>query len=344
MTETNGQTSGKRSVHWVFWLLLAKIIFILLLAGITLWIIYAVHEANSGGTSSVRFSHLLAAGYSSDGETLWLATADKQLVTYKDGQWQTHKLKGGEKPAQYWPIHTGLLQLNESGMLEWKRLDQATMQRHKLDKQSGLMTIGYATGRIYQLQKKTGEVFVLRWSDDQGRSWQPGGSIRITGNVSFLTASPIDKNQVAIGTSKGLYLSNDQGAHFEHFLKGQLVTSAAYSFDQNVSLFAAVSGKESMLYQIVPKQQKTIQLDTGTVERDRLIKIVQIRDTKDKPSFLPSAAICIKRITAAKTGHLLHKKDAVWTASECGQPLYYGKLIKRARGSVKNDSNGFIRC
>ncbi|BBN98344.1 group-specific protein [Sporolactobacillus terrae] len=275
MTETNGQTSGKRSVHWVFWLLLAKIIFILLLAGITLWIIYSVHEANSGGTSSIRFSHVLGAGYSSDGKTLWLATADKQLVTYKDGQWRTHKLKGSEKTAQYLPTRNGFLQLYESGTLEWKTLDQATMQRHRLDNQNGLMTIGYATGRIYQLQKKTGEVFVLRWSDDQGRSWQRGSSIRITGNAPLLTASPIDKNQVAIGTSKGLYISNDQGAHFEHFLKGQLVTSAAYSFDPKTSLFAAVSGKESMLYQIVPKQQKTINLDTGTVERDRLIKIVQ---------------------------------------------------------------------
>jgi hypothetical protein len=49
----------------------------------------------------------------------------------------------------------------------------------------------------------------------------------------------------------------------------------AYGFTKQPSVLVASFGQETSLYQILPQQKKTINLDMGTVESDRLIRIMQ---------------------------------------------------------------------
>lgn len=273
MNETNGKASGKKSVSWVFWLLAAKIVFILLLAGMTVWIIYAVQAHNSENGEGVRFTHVLGAGYSKDGKTLWLGT-DKQLVTYKNGTWAAEKLKGDSRISMYLPINSGFIQISKSGNIEWKTLKQEPSVYRKLNDQEGIWANGYATGRLYTLQT-IGSMSKLRFSDNRGDTWRTINLKSIEGTAQVMAVSPINKNQLAIGTAKGLYVSTDHGAHFQRFLKGHSVTSMAYGFTKQPSLLVAGFGQETSLYQILPQQKKIINLDMGTVESDRLIKIIQ---------------------------------------------------------------------
>jgi hypothetical protein len=271
--ETNGQASGKKSVSWVFWLLVAKIVFILLLAGMTVWLIYAVQAQNSDSSEGVRFKHVLGAGYSKDGKTLWLGT-DKQLVTYKKGTWAAEKLKGDSRVSIYLPINSGFIQIIKLGIIERKTLKQESLNHRKLNNQEGLWAQGYATDRLYNLQN-IGKTSKLRFSDNKGDSWRTIKLENFEGTAQVLAVSPINKNQLAIGTTKGLYVSTDHGAHFQRFLKGHSVTSMAYGFTKQPSVLVASFGQETSLYRILPQQKKTINLDMGTVESDRLIEIIQ---------------------------------------------------------------------
>ncbi|MET1248257.1 hypothetical protein ABWW58_05640 [Sporolactobacillus sp. STCC-11] len=273
MNETKKQASGKTSVRWVFWLLAAKIVFILLLAGMTVWIIYAVQAHNSDSGEGVRFTHVLGAGYSKDGKTVWLGT-DKQLVTYKKGTWGAEKLKSDSRVLMYLPINSGFIQISKSGSIEWKTLKQEPLNRHKLNDQEGLWAQGYATGRLYNLHT-IGKTSELRFSDNRGGSWRTIKLETVEGTAQVLAVSPTNKSQLAIGTTKGLYVSADHGAHFQRYLKGHSVTSMAYGFTKQPSLLVASFGQETSLYQILPQQTKTINLDMDTVASDRLIKIIQ---------------------------------------------------------------------
>ncbi|MCO7125230.1 hypothetical protein NIE88_05510 [Sporolactobacillus shoreicorticis] len=267
------KASGAKSVLWVFWLLAAKIVFILLLAGLTVWIIYAVHAANSSG-AGVRFIHVLGAGYSKDGKTLWLGT-DKQLITYKEGSWHSEKLKDSSHADLFLAGGSGFIQMNKTGNLQWKTMEQDPIAHRELnDSLEGFWAFGYKTGRMYRLQEADGES-ALRYSDDGGNTWDVVKVKNPIGNVRVLEASPVNNNVLAIGTTKGLYVSTDLGAHFHQFLKGNSVSSAAFSFSKQVALFAAVAGKETALYQIIPQQNKSINLDMGTVENDTVTRIVQ---------------------------------------------------------------------
>ncbi|SFG53412.1 hypothetical protein [Sporolactobacillus nakayamae] len=273
MNETKKQASGKTSVRWVFWLLAAKIAFILLLAGVTVWIIYAVQAHNSGSSEGVRFTHVLGAGYSKDGKTVWLGT-DKQLVTYKKGTWDAENLKSDSRVLMYLPINSGFIQISKSGSIEWKTLKQEPLNRRKLNDQKGLWAQGYATGRLYNLHT-IGKTSELRFSDNRGDSWRTIKLETVEGTAQVLAVSPTNKSQLAIGTTKGLYVSTDHGAHFQRYLKGHSVTSMAYGFTKQSSLLVASFRQETSLYQILPQQTKTINLDMDTVASDRLIKIIQ---------------------------------------------------------------------
>ncbi|MCQ2009335.1 MAG: sialidase family protein [Sporolactobacillus sp.] len=267
------EASGTKSVSWVFWLLIAKIIFILLLAGLTVWIIYAVHASNS--TGGVRFTHVLGAGYSKDGKTLWLGT-NKRLLTYKKGIWHSEKLKNRAHDDMFLAISSGFIQMNETGYLQWKTLKQEPLGHRKLNEPlGGLWAFGYKTGRMYHLQTIAGEGSALRYSDDGGATWKVVKIKHLDANAQILEASPVDKRVLAIGTTRGLYVSTDLGAHFHRYLKGYSVTSAAFGFSKQNALLVAVAGKETALYQIIPQQEKSINLDMGTVENDTVTQILQ---------------------------------------------------------------------
>lgn len=278
MSETKNRNvsdtaSGKKSMKWVFWLLAAKVLFILLLAGLTIWIIYAVRAANTDGNQANHFERVLGAGYSNDGKTLWLGT-EKKLLFYKKGTWHAEKLKDDEHATAFLPINSGFIQQNMDRSLHWKTLNQERLISNSVKRDHRVLAVGYATGRLYNL-RQSGSSQILLFSDDGGKKWKNKSLDHLTGTVQALAAAPKNKQLLSIGTTNGLYVSEDNGVHFQHYLKGYSVTCVSYGFSKQTSLLAGTTGKETELYQILPDQKKTINLDMGTVESDNLIQIAQ---------------------------------------------------------------------
>ncbi|MCO7176086.1 hypothetical protein ACFP7A_09270 [Sporolactobacillus kofuensis] len=276
MSETKDQNheesaNGKSSVKWVFWLLLAKIVFILLLAGAAIWIIYTVHEENSNNKVGVHFDHVLGSGYSSDGKIFWMGNRSK-LFIYHDQTWRSEPLKGSHEVVNLIPVQQGFIRVDKEG-LEWRTLQQKHLRNQSLSDSNGFWGASYSNQRVYHLQQ-SGSKWTLKYSDD-GKRWinQPIRNVR--GKVQMIAAAPKDKNQLAIGTSEGLFVSDDHGLHFHHFLKGHSITALAYGYSTQPSLLAGSAGDETSLFQVLPNQKKTINLDMGTVESDRLTQIVQ---------------------------------------------------------------------
>ncbi|MCL1631153.1 hypothetical protein M3N64_04225 [Sporolactobacillus sp. CPB3-1] len=272
MNETNEAASGRKSVSWVFWLLAAKVIFILLLAGGTIWIIYAVSAMHSG-KGSVPIARVQGAGYTKDGKTLWLRTENRR-VSYTKGRWHSEKADDLEKTSIILPFRTGVVQVDRTGAVQWKAQDQRTIiRRDTVTPSEGLWAAGYESEHVYHLFAQ-GSNLILRITRDSGRSWFQSRAGHVTGDVQVLAVSPDEPDKLAIGTTEGLYVSDDSGAHFTRFLAGRSVTSAAYSSGGTTTLYAAVSGKETSLFQLIPQQNKIIDLDMGTVESDRLVRIL----------------------------------------------------------------------
>lgn len=268
--------SGKKSYQLVFWLLVAKIVFILMLVGLAVWLIYSVRFAGSSDRSAVHFNGALGSGYTGDGKKLWIS-ASSGIVSYENGIWKKESSSLNPDGSQFLPIKNGYVRISPDG-IEGQQKTLAGQEkaafRLRGEGSGGVWAAGYASSALYRLKENENRV-LFSFSDDGGRTWIEKELNGIRGRINAVAAHPRNTAAFAVATTQGLFLTDNRGRNFQTYLDGQNVSCVSYGFGSKVSLLAGTFGQQTGLYSIIPDAGKAINLDMGTVESDRLIRIVQ---------------------------------------------------------------------
>lgn len=265
--KVSGNGSDRKSFKLVFWLFVAKIALILLLAGFAVWLIYVVKQAVTGDNSGLHFKHITGSGYTQNGK-LWVAS-DSGLAGYHDGKW-SRSSENKTKGAFFLPVDNGYFRI--TGKTIEYIADGKVITKNELPAGlgKGVWAAGYKSHAISHLSRDQ-----LSISVDSGNSWEDQQLEGIKGNPQQLAIDPGNDRNFAVATDRGLYLTSDGGKTGIAMLKGENVTSVSYGFNSRQTLLAGTSGDETALYSIIPDEDKAIHLDIGSVESDRLIQIKQ---------------------------------------------------------------------
>lgn len=267
--------SGKKSYQLVFWLLVAKIILILLLVGLSVWLIYSVRSAGSGNRPAVSFAGVSGSGYTEDGKKLWIASSSG-IVAYENGIWKKESSSQNPAGSRFLPVKNGYIQISPDGTEGQQKTlagQKETAFRISGAENGGAWAAGYATSALYRL-KENGNRVILSFSDDGGKTWIQRRLNGIRGSINAVAAHPRNTAAFAVATTRGLFLTANGGRSFQTILGGQNVSCVAYGFGAKVSLLAGTIGQQTGLYSIIPSAGKAINLDMGSVESDRLVLIV----------------------------------------------------------------------
>lgn len=273
--ENHSNGSDKKSFQLVFWLLAAKIGFILILAGLAVWLIYSVHSAGDRNQAAVRFGKVLGSGFTETDDRLWIASGSG-IVSYRGGSWKKEMAAQIPASTQIVPVKNGYLQFEGNGTAEEKNDNGKLIRSISLSKKwtGGIWGADASAHAFYHVSTDGGNL-MLNYSADGGKNWSTSTLKAVKGNVLMLAVYPEKENVFAIATTKGLFVTQDGGAHFQVYLNGQAVSSASFGSGPNLSLLAGTYGSDTALYTILPAHQKTINLEMGTVEGDRLVQIFQ---------------------------------------------------------------------
>ncbi|RYL95707.1 group-specific protein [Sporolactobacillus sp. THM7-4] len=269
--------SDKKSFQLVFWLLVAKIAFILLLVGLAVWLLYTVRSAGSADRAAVRFQNPQGAGYTADGSKLWIGSKSG-ISSYRKGSWVKEKAeKNPPAGAELLPTADGYIQVEpERTVVEQKTIRGDTLETLAIPKgqTGGFWAAGYHSHHLYHLQESNGKL-LLHFSTNRGKTWNQRVIKGIKGKVNTFAVHPSRSDVFALATNNGLFFTQDGGSHFRTFLKGEQVSSVSIGFGDPIALLAGTAGRDTALYNIIPGQNKEVNLEIGTVEGDRIEWIVQ---------------------------------------------------------------------
>lgn len=267
--------SDKKSFQLVFWLLAAKIGFILLIALLAVWLIFTVRSGGNQSHAAIHFSKVLGSGYTENGKQLWIS-AKSGNVFYQNGTWKKSPSSKATGRTQLLPVANGYIQINEDKTAEAKNVDGQAASSVRLPNlsQGGFWAAGYQSGAFYYL-KGGGGTMAFSYSPDSGKTWTRKNLNGILGEVNAVAAHPQKRATFAIATTRGLFLTTDGGSHFKTFLKGENVTSASFGFGRQTTLLAGTLGDATALYSVIPADDKMINLDMSSVEKDKIVQIPQ---------------------------------------------------------------------
>ncbi|WP_100487372.1 group-specific protein [Sporolactobacillus pectinivorans] len=284
--EKNENSSDKKSFQLVFWLLAAKIGFILILAGLAFWLIYSVHSSASRDQAAVRFGKVHGSGFTESGDRLWIAS-NSGIISYHNGSWKKEAMTNRSAGTQNLPVKDGYLQISENGMAAERSYDGHLIRSIPFSKKfaGGLWGTDDSAQTFYNLKSDVGKL-LLSYSTDGGKNWSSDDLKGIKGKILMLAVHPEKADTFAIATTKGLFVTQDGGAHFQSYLNGKSVSSVSFAGGSDVSLLAGTYGNDTALYNILPAHQKTINLEMDTVEGDRLVQISQSLVNKQEAAVL----------------------------------------------------------
>ncbi|OME78707.1 hypothetical protein BK120_23515 [Paenibacillus sp. FSL A5-0031] len=126
------------------------------------------------------------------------------------------------------------------------------------------MAVGYQTHTIYVINAQPNERMSepgLYVTTDETKSWRKSEINGINSAVSSISAHPTNPGTVAVGTSSGVFLSNDYGDQFKKLASDQEVTALA--FGKNGDLFI---GGRGTLQQQTGNTLKNLSLTSSDLE------------------------------------------------------------------------------
>ncbi|MFX3637324.1 MAG: F510_1955 family glycosylhydrolase [Candidatus Pristimantibacillus sp.] len=235
-----------------------------------------MYQSNRG---SVSLTHIHGLGFTSDGKQLIIPAHDG-LMSYSEDRWQPMAGKkhdymgfnlvdngfyssGHPAPGSELENPLGIIKSIDNG----KTLELLDFQG--VEDFHG-MAVGYKTHTIYAINSqpnlKMNEVG-LYISQDETKTWNMSGLDGLTGDMTSIAAHPTETNTVAIGTSSGIFVSNNFGEQFVRLSVEQEVTAVAYGISGD--LF--IGGRTVLLRQT---GKEIIPLVTPFLDSDEMITYI----------------------------------------------------------------------
>lgn len=187
-------------------------------------------------TKDLEVSHIHGMGYPGAGDALMLATHHGP-VTFDEGIWkettsEKHDYMGFQavadgfvssghpEPGSDYENPLGLLKSTNAGESFKQYAFQGEIDFHYL-------AAGYDTDRIYVFNEMPTDKLEngFFYTDDLGKSWN---TMKMGGfeaeMMSNMAAHPVEKDTMAIGTERGLYVSEDAGQKFSLAIQDKYIT------------------------------------------------------------------------------------------------------------------------
>lgn len=229
--------------------------------------------------------HIHGLAYTPDGKSL-LVPAHVGLARYRDGRWLTvpgpaHDFMGFSvaQNAIYTSGHPapGSPMTNPLGLM--KSTDGgATWQQLGLSGESDFHTMaaGYRSQAVYVVNEQPSSrmpqpgIHVTR---DDGKSWRRAAAAGLPKRVISIAVHPTAPGTLAVGTTEGLFLSNDSGGRFKRVGEARPVTAASFDHDGKHLYYAPA--EEALLQHVALARADSTTLQLPRIGRDFVTYIAQ---------------------------------------------------------------------
>lgn len=251
-----------------------------------LFIIMINTNSEMPNEEGVKFTHIHGLGYSSDGKEVYVPAHDG-LRIYNGEKWIVPTLgekhdymgfsmfKGGfyssghPSPSSDLANPLGIVKSTDKG----ENIEILDLYE-EIDFHG--MTVGYETRDIYVFNPSENsrmDQAGFYYSTDETKTWHQSNLEGLEGQATSLAAHPTDEGVVAIGTAKGIYLSNNYGDNFNKLpVTGSV---SAVSFDHQNNLLVATQTDQEKLYQVNLPSNEVNELSTPTLDDDPITYVKQ---------------------------------------------------------------------
>ena len=244
--------------------------------------IAAIAHAQAG----VTLVHVHGLGFSTDGQQLVVPSHDGVAI-YSGGRWskapgpphdymgfaatrQRFYSSGHPAPGSGLVNPLGLIRSDDNGRT-WTKLG--------LEGQSDfhLMAAGYATNAVYVYNgepnarmDRTG----IYYTQNDGFAWRRADGAGLEGKIEALAVHPTDPNTVAVGSSSGLFVSTDAGAHFRATLSGAQIPGIMFDHEGR-ALWTSAFDRSAHLLRVDWKNGQKTELKLPPLGQDAVAYIAQ---------------------------------------------------------------------
>lgn len=202
--------------------------------------------SNLNQKESVQFEHIHGLGYSSNGESL-VVPAHDGLRIYQKNNWEKSENEANDymgfsmtKSGFYSSGHPapnsklrnpfGIIKSDNSGSKVEPLALYGEVDFHG-------MAAGYFSDAIYVINASPNSIMKspgLYYSVDEAQNWNQSKVENLSGQASTISVHPTDSKMVVMGTDEGAYISKDSGNRFENVIKGEPVSSTAFTFNDKL--------------------------------------------------------------------------------------------------------------
>ena len=236
--------------------------------------------------ASVTLMHVHGLGFSPDGQQL-VIPSHHGLAIYSAGRWSKaagpeHDYMGfvATQKSYYSSGHpapgSGLIDpfgvvRSDDGGKTWAKLG--------LEGQSDfhLLAASYATNAVYVYNVAANSRMDrpgLYYTLNDGLAWRRADAAGLDGNIEALAVHPTDPKTVAAGTSTGLFVSADAGAHFAPLLTGAQVPGLMFDHDGS-TLWTSTFDRSAHLIRVDWKSAQKTELRLPSLGQDAVAYIAQ---------------------------------------------------------------------
>lgn len=233
------------------------------------------HPSKAG--SAIELMHVHGLGYSPDGSEVMIP-AHNGLAVFKEGKWSVAQVPAHDYMG-FTMVDNGFYSSGhpapDSDLKNPLGIVKSTDHGKTLEKLGlygetdfHVMGVGYHNHTIYVYNEKPNSKMDqgLYVSNDDAKTWKKSDMQGVIGDLSVIAVHPTKNNVVAIGTSNGLFISEDAGNTFKSIETGTQITSLFYTYDDDQLLVGGWDGKASIVYSL--KQSKKEQLNLPSIGKD----------------------------------------------------------------------------
>lgn len=251
------------------------------------WLIglFALVQPTLGAAQGVTLHHVHGLAYSADGKQLFVPSHDG-LAIHRSGRWSKapgpeHDYMGftATRSRFYSSGHPapgsglknpfGLIVSSDGGR---------TWERRGLEGESDfhVLAASYETNAVYvynpepnSRMKRPGIYYTL----NDGFSWKQAQAQGLVGAVLSMAVHPSNSGTVAVATKAGLFLSTDNGEHFERLAPGQAL-AALFDLDGEHLVYSMYEGAARLYRQSLKSRNRT-EIPLPRLTRDAVSHIAQ---------------------------------------------------------------------
>ncbi len=251
---------------------------------VLLWAAVFLSYTTAAGRMTLKHIHGLS--FSADGTQLFIPSHHGLTIYSKNGWSQApgprHDYMGFAVTREFFyssghPAPGSLLR-NPFGLIK-SRDGGHTWEQLGLTGESDfhLLATSYETNTVYVFNSAANSRMPssgLYYTTDDGKRWQRAKGAGLRGRLLSLAVHPSQGKVMAIGTQRGLYLSQDSGARFQRVTEGIQVLAVFFAFDGRHLWFSGFTGRPT-LTRMHWQTQQTESVGLPAMDQDKVTYIAQ---------------------------------------------------------------------